>query len=186
MTESTDNTQYLNYVQETTSTADLSKLQDMAEAQAKAEAEVRRIEADLQKAREHLRDISERQLPDLMDEIGLETFKTRSGLTIKVKETIRASIPKAKAPQAFAWLKAHNFGALIKRSVSIAFGKGEDELADNFVSELESKYGYDVDDKSNVHPATLSSFVKEKLENGEELPLDLFGVHRQRVTKIEV
>ena len=44
----------------------------------------------------------------------------------------------------------------------------------------------EVDDVANVHPSTLAAFVREKLREGEELPLDLFGVHRQRIAKIEV
>lgn len=181
-TEAKAQDDYLKYVQPSSS-GDLSQLQDLAEQQAAAEAKVAKIESDLAAAREELKDIAERQLPELMDQIGLETFKTRSGLVINVKETIRASIPKANAPRAFAWLKANGHEAMIKRVVAVQFGKGEDERAEALRAALAQEY--EVDDKASVHPSTLAAFVREKLENGDDIPLELFGVHRQRVSKID-
>ncbi len=172
---------YLDYVQPT-SGGELSQLTALAESQAVAAAKVADLEALLNKAREELRDIAERQVPELMDQIGIGEFKTTSGLKITVSETIRASIPKAKAPLAFAWLKANGHAAMIKRVVQVAFGKGEDERADELREKLAGEFS--VEDKASVHPSTLAAFVREKLRDGEEVPLDLFGVHRQRVSKI--
>jgi len=42
-----------------------------------------------------------------------------------------------------------------------------------------------VDDKAAVHPSTLTSFVKERLAEGDDFPLELFGVHRQRSSVID-
>lgn len=176
--------EYLDYVQPTTSGGELTQLTQLAEQQASAQAKVSDLEAQLNKAREELRDIAERQVPELMDQIGVSEFKTATGLKIKIDETIRASIPKAKAPLAFAWLKQNGHAAMIKRVVSVAFGKGEDERAEALREKLASDFP--VEDNASVHPSTLAAFVREKLREGEEVPLDLFGVHRQRVSKIEV
>lgn len=173
---------YLAYVQPQAEGGELSQLQKLAEQQAAAEAKVAQIEAQLNKAREELRDLSERQVPELMDQIGIEEFKTSSGLLIKVDETIRASIPKAKAPLAFAWLKEHGHASLIKRVIKVAFGKGEEELANDLHDKLAEHY--EVADDASVHPSTLAAFVREMLRDGEEVPLDLFGVHRQRTSQV--
>ncbi len=175
---------YLDYVQPTASGGELSQLTQLAERQAAASALVLDLEAQLNKAREDLRDIAEREVPELMDQIGIDEFKTTSGLKIKIDETIRASIPKAKAHLAFAWLNANGHGAMIKRVVSVAFGRGEDDKADDLRGRLMDDF--EVDDKSSVHPSTLAAFVREKLSEGEEVPLDLLGVHRQRVAKVVV
>lgn len=180
----TDNNAYLDYVQPETTGGELNKLQQLIDQQAKAEAVVADLEAQLSKARESVKDLAERQVPELMDQIGITEFKTTTGLNVGIDETIRASIPKAKAPLAFAWLKQHDHAAMIKRTVSLSFGKGEDDKANNFCESLDSQ-SLEYDDKAAVHPATLSAFVREKLENGEEIPLDLFGVFRQRVAKIK-
>ncbi len=176
---------YLDYVQPQFAGGELSQLTQLAEQQAFAQAKVADLEAQLNKAREELRDIAERQLPELMDQIGIGEFKTTTGLKIKIDETIRASIPKAKAQLALAWLKNNGHGSLIKRVVSVSFGRGEDEQAEQLVKKLNEELHIEAEDSASVHPSTLAAFVREKLRNGEEIPLDLFGVHRQRVSKIE-
>lgn len=163
---------------------ELSALSKLAEEQAQAEAHVADIEAQLNKAREDLKDLAERRVPELMDKIGIEEFRTSTGLKIKVAETIRASIPKAASHRAFAWLREHDHAAMIKRVVSVAFGKGEDNNAEQLAQDLADR-GLMPEDHASVHPSTLAAFVREQLKAGEELPLDLFGVHRQRVSKIE-
>ena len=35
--------------------------------------------------------------------------------------------------------------------------------------------GYVAEAKTEVHPSTLRAFVKERVENGDEFPTDLFG-----------
>ncbi|QYW02137.1 hypothetical protein CPT_Sonora_034 [Stenotrophomonas phage Sonora] len=184
MNDLSDNNEYLQFTGPAAAEGELARLTALAEDQARAEAEVARLEAELGKARDRLRDVAERQVPELMDGIGIESFKTSTGLKIEIAETIRASISVANAPRAFAWLREHGHAALIKRGISLAFGKGQDEKADLLVKELEEK-GLDVEDKTSVHPSTLASFVRENLRDGKEIPLDLLGVHRQRVSKIK-
>ena len=179
----TDSPNYADFVQPAASDGELSRLARLAEEQARAEAEVSRLEADLSRARDVVRDLAERQVPELMDAIGIADFKTSTGLKIEVSETIRASIPKALASRAFDWLRNHGSAALIKRKISVTFGKGEDEKADDLRVQLGERFEFE--DDSSVHPATLASFVREKLRSGEDVPLDLFGVHRQRVAKIK-
>jgi len=166
-----------------TSNGELAQIQMLAEAQSEAEAKVAEAELALVKAKEALKLISEVQLPEAMDACGLAEFKTRTGLIIRIKETIRASIPKAQAPFAFQWLREHGHGAMIKRSISIAFGKDEDQNAQDLYQELINK-DLHPEDNVTVHAATLSAWAKEKLEKGEDVPQELFGVYRQREAKI--
>lgn len=185
MADLKSNNEYLAYAQaQATADGELSRLATLAEEQAKAEAEVARLEAELAAAREVARDFAERQVPELMDSIGIAEFKTSTGLKIEVVETIRAGISGVNAPRAFAWLRENGNAALIKRTLSVAFGKGQDADAESLAKELEAK-GLDADDKTSVHPSTLAAFVREKLRDGQEIPLDLLGVHRQRVSKIK-
>lgn len=181
--EAADYAQYVS-PDDSAPVVDLSQLQDLAEKQALAEAQVAGLEAQLNKAREELKDLAERQVPELMDQIGIEEFRTRTGLKIKIDEVIRASIPKARTGEAHAWLKANNHEALIKRTVAVPFGKGEDEKAQELERYL-AKQGYPTENEAKVHPQTLAAWVREKLKTGAEIPLDLFGVFRQRVSKIQ-
>ena len=177
-----NNDAYLDYIAPQSSGGELNQLQELAEQQAKAEARMADLEAQMVKAKDVWKDLAERQIPELMDKIGMTEFKTTSGLTVEIAEKIRASIPVAKKPLAFAWLKRNGNDAMIKRTISIAFGMGEEEKANAF---MEANSEYELADDAKVHPATLSAFVKDKLEKGEEIPLDLFGVYRERSSKIK-
>lgn len=179
-----DNEAYLEYMTDQASDGELSQLSNLASLQADVEAQMADLEAELNRARETHKDLSERQIPELMDNIGIEEFKTNTGLKISIAETIRASIPKAKAPLAFAWLREKGHAALIKRAISVSFGRGEEAAADEFAQKLTDE-AVEYGDKSAVHPSTLSAFVREQLAEGEEIPIDLFGVHRQRASKIK-
>jgi hypothetical protein len=58
--------------------------------------------------------------------------------------------------------------------VSCQFGKGDDDLAASFRNMAEQQ-GYDAQQKTEVHPQTLRAFVKERVEAGDEFPMELFG-----------
>lgn len=183
MNQAVDNSAYAAYVETGADSENaLAELSKLADEQAQAAARVADLEAQLEKARDEFRDISERRLPEKMDELGMEEFKTKTGLKIKVKEVIRASIPKPRQGEAFRWLRENGFGGLIKRAIAVKFGKGEDETAEKLAHDLAEKY--EVEDNASVHPSTLKAFVSEQLADGHEIPMDLFGVHRQRTAVI--
>lgn len=174
--------EYLDFVAPT-SQGELAQIQQLAEAQAEAEQAVAEAELALTKAKEALKLIAETQLPEAMDACGMTEFKTRSGLIVRIRETIRASIPKAMQVDAFRWLRAHGHESMIKRNVVVAFGKGEDESAAQLYAELSAR-DLHPEDNVSVHSSTLSAWAKEKLEKGEEVPQELFGIFRQREAKI--
>ena len=174
---------YAQYADSTTTSKDaLAELSRLADEQAASAARVAELEARLERERDILRDLSERVIPEKMDELGVQELKTSSGLRIKIKESIRASIPKALLGKAYGWLAENGYGGLIKRNVSVKFGKGEDEQADALVTELLERF--EIEDNRLIHPSTLKAFVSEQLSSGVEIPLELFGVYRQRVSVI--
>lgn len=163
----------------------LSQLQKLAEQQADEAAKVAELELALEKARTAFRHTSEVVLPEAMERAGLEEFKSHTGLVIKIKEDVRCSIPAPKAAEALAWLRDHGHAALIKRQVSLSFGKGEGERA-KLLTEKLVELGYaEYDEKEGVHAQTLSAFVRNALKEGEEIPLELFSVFRQRRSVID-
>lgn len=171
--------------QETPEESQLAELSRLADRQAEAEREVARAEATLAEAQEKLREVSEKAIPDLMERLGLEKFTTTSGFTVDIKEILRTSITKANADAAHNWLDEHGHGSIVKRLFAITFGKDEEKWAAKFQRDLaQRKKPVNAVISRSVHPSTLKSFVKTSLEEGEDIPLDLFSVHRQRVSKI--
>lgn len=162
----------------------LAQLADLAEEQAAYELAVKEAEEQLAEAKKALRRVSEDQIPELMDQLHLVKFTTRSGLEINVKETVRASIPKEQTVPALNWLREHGQERLINRDVGLKFKAGQDARAQEAVELLRSAGFGDIEDKAGVHHSRLSAWARERLENGQEVPEDLFGVFRQRVAKL--
>lgn len=163
----------------------LSRLSALAAQQLEEEKEMARLEGELKAAKANLTRTKEVTIPELMDECRLTEFATADGLKIKVKENIRASISKANQADAFAWLREHGHDALIKRKIVLEFGKGEDAEAAAALEALQEQELL-IGDNASVHTQTLAKFVREMLENGQDVPMELLGVHRQRVSAVTV
>ena len=164
-----------------------ARLEGLAQDLLGAEALVVSLEEQVKEAKEALRDVKERRLPDLMDELGSVVFETPDGVVIKIAEAIRGSIPAANAEQAFAWLEEHGHGALVKRTITVEFGKGEEQWADRFERDCaRRKKPLNLARRRGVHPQTLQAFVRGQLEEGVDVPMDTFGVFRQRFAKVKM
>jgi len=161
----------------------LVKLAELAAQQMVAEAKVEDVEVELQKAKSALRDIAVKQIPELMDEVGIEEFTTTTGLHITVIEAIRASITKEKRAKAMEWLKEHGYGKLIKHNFTLA--PQSPDQAEAMREKLDA-FELEYKDSPTVHPSTLSAWVRGKLEDGEDIPLELLGVFRQRASKVDI
>jgi hypothetical protein len=99
---------------------------------------------------------------------------TDDGSELMVRETYSATPLVANRPQVHQWLRDHGYGDLIKNTVSCTFGRDEDEDAREFY-ELAESSGYCAEAKTEVHPSTLRAFVKERVEAGDDFPMELFG-----------
>ena len=74
---------------------------------------------------------------------------------------------------------------LIKRLFSIEFGREEEKWADKFERDCKQrKKQLHLKRKKFVHPQTLQAFIRGQLEEGVAVPLDIFGVFRQRFVKV--
>ena len=146
--------------------------------------QARRIEDNLKSKNDEIRVLSEQEIPNLMQEAGVSEFKLADGSSVSVKPFYAAKIPVSKTDEAFQWLTGNGYGDLIKNTVSLNFGKSEDNLANSLVEDLKSK-GHNVSQKKKVEPQTLKAFVKEAIQNGQNVPMDLFGIYISNKTTIK-
>ena len=136
-----------------------------------------------------LRTIEETQLPEALQSIGMESFTMKDGFVIKLTKMVNAGIPVGAPPDqreaAFQWLRDNNAGDLIKRTVTLAFGKGEDLDAQKLVDTAAQLFPNHIpDDKQSVHAKTLSVWVAERLEGGLPVAEALLGVYVKHYAKI--
>lgn len=158
----------------------MEKISALALDQYKAEQEVERIEGDLAKAKARLKDVAEKQIPEFMDDIGLEKVECSNGLIVMVKETIRANLSADRREEGLKWIRDHGCEHLITSEVTV---KPEtDQIALDLVNQLKDHHPVA---KQTVNGNTLSKWVRERLAEGETVDFKLFGVFRQRVSKVK-
>ena len=155
---------------------DLHGIAELAKEQVKLTKELADLENQVEKKKAELSQIAEVALPESMLNVGMTLFVLDDGSKLAIKTFYRGSIPKGREVDAFAWLDDHGHADLIKNEVKSTFGKGEDDEA-QFLTNLLEKHNLDYESRKFVHPSSLKSFVREQIELGKELPLDLLGVY---------
>jgi hypothetical protein len=152
----------------------LKSIAGIARAVRDQEDLVQRLESDLKAAKKSLLKLTDEDLPAMLLELGLSSFELDDGSKVTVRPTYGAHIKADNKETAFDWLRANEYGDLIKNTVSCQFGRGEDHEAVEFM-EYAQKLGYAAEQKTDVHPSTLKAWVKERVQNGDEFPMELFG-----------
>lgn len=127
--------------------------------------------------------LSGQTIPNLMHKAGLSLIKLKDGSAVEVKPFYAARIPLSKVGEAFTWLRDNGHGDLIKNNVLITFRCQQDNEAKSLVAELREK-GHNVKQAEKVESMTLKAFVREQIQDGKNVPADLFGVYVASKTKI--
>jgi hypothetical protein len=111
-----------------------------------------------------------------MAEAGMRKFVMEDGSLVDIKPFYGASIPKARQAEAFDWLRKNGFDDIIKNTVSVRFGRNEDELCRRLL-DLLGQQGYPAEQTEKIEPQTLKAWVKERVEKGQPVDSELFGVY---------
>lgn len=163
----------------------LSQLSELVDKQKHLESQVERLEEMLKTARDHLRSVAEVDIPALLDEVGILSFTWRDGSSVSVKETMYASIPKKNKPAAAGWLIDHGLSSLVKSDVIILMDKGDNEKLHALLELLDGAGHLTYHVAENMNTSSVKAAIKELLAQGDDVPLDLFGVHVVRTTVIK-
>ena len=167
---------------DTLNSGKLDGVSRLAQEAALLEQEIAQYEQFVKEKKQALYKITDEQLPEALEEMGLQKFTLTDGAEISVKPIYAASIPKERKEEAFQWLRDHDFGDLVKNNVTVSFGRGEDEVALDFVDFCDAE-GYAPNQMEKVEPMTLKAWLRERVEAGDPVPLDLFGAFiSQRAT----
>jgi len=172
-----DQTEVLDRTENIKSLADqVKKLRDL-EDQVKAE------EQALKDKEKEIERISGEVIPTLLSEMGLSSLKLADGSAVDVKPYYAANISLKNRESAYSWLRQNGLGDIIKNEISVSFGRGEDNKAAEYAN-LAKGQGFQPTQKLKVEPMTLKALVRERIENGLEMPMDIFNVFVGNRTKL--
>lgn len=161
----------------------LSQFRDLVTQLQAREAELAELETQVKAKKAEISDIAEKQLPVLVESIGLgDEMPLANGTKLVIKRNHGASPLKDNRDKCWDWMEQNGYGHLVKRTVSVPFNKDEGK-AWLLMAELEQQ-GIAFDNLRKVETQTLSKFVRDAEARGEEIPEDLFGVYRTAVAKI--
>ena len=152
--------------------------------------ELRNLEDQVAASENHTKDLKEKakqlsnfDIPKMMQEMNVTKLKLKDGASIEVTNFYSARIVPDKQEEAFNWLREHGLGDIIKNDVTVTFGMSEDNKAMAYAT-LAKGQGYEPVQKIGVHPSTLKAVVRERTESGQDLPADLFNPFVGNQTKI--
>ena len=173
-----DSRDLLDNVEITTIAAECQKLKNI-------EDEIARSEEMLKNLKTMADDIGSRVIPELLAEQGLTSIKLSDGSSVTVKREYRCTLPKDedRRESAHKWLRDQGLGDIIKNNVSVTFGKGEDDKAQQLL-DLAASNGFQPQQKSDVAWNTLTALFQERVESGLDMPSDIFNTWIKDKTKI--
>ena len=138
------------------------------------EERIQNLEEKLKDEKKSLLKLTDEEMPAMLAEIGISSFSLDDGSTVEVKQTYGASILMDNRPAAYEWLRDNGYDDIIKNTVLCQFGRREDDQASAFAA-FAQQQGYVPEQKTEIHPQTLRAFVKERVEEGDAFPMELFG-----------
>jgi len=165
-------------------TENIQSLADQVERLNTFQKQIETQEEALKQKKKDFEHLSAEVIPTMMAEMGLSHLKLMDGSSVDVKPNYSASITIANKDAAFQWLRDNNLGDIIKNEISVSFGRNEDNKAADYAS-LASERGYQPTQKLKVEPMTLKALVRERIENGKEMPTELFNVFVGNKTTIK-
>lgn len=135
--------------------------------------EKERLDARIEELGEHIKRIETETIPAVMDELGLLKVKLSDKTEIRLTTTCIASVTDQE--KAFAFLREHNFGGIIRNNFNVEMGVTEDERAQALAAML-AEGGFDFTNDQKIHPMTLKSWANERISKNEVVPPDAFSI----------
>lgn len=162
----------------------LTRLSELATELTDAETKVITLQAELRDAQQEVQRLQEVAIPELMDDLGMEDFTTKSGLKVTVTDKLSAKKLTEKHAAALKWLRENDQGGLIKTAVAVPFTAGHEGDADDLVERLAGE-GITAQKAMEVHHSSLAAALKRMLEEGVDVPLELLGGYQRRVATVK-
>jgi hypothetical protein len=132
-------------------------------------------------------------LPDLMDEVGVPSIELEAqgnlpAVTVRINPHITAGIaaswPDDKKQLAYKWLDDHGYGDLIKTTITVSFPRDHRAQARDAIEKLKTLHLHP-EVKEQVHTGTITSWLKEQIQDHKMPPLDVIGGYVGRKATIK-
>tara|TARA_B100000029_G_scaffold253316_1_gene250262 strand:- start:219 stop:767 length:549 start_codon:yes stop_codon:yes gene_type:complete len=172
------------YAPDQSEVIDPTKLSEVVEQLQTVSNEIAVQEQKVKDLKDQQKQLSNIRIPTLMEEMNLKTLKMKDGSELSIKDVYSATIKADKKYEAYKWLRDNGLGDIVKNTISVAFGQGEENKAMAFAT-LAKGQGYEPSQEEKVHPSTLKVVLEEWSKKGNEVPADLFWLFEGKQTKLK-
>jgi hypothetical protein len=169
------------------SESQLKDVSALAEKAVEIQKFIEEGEEAIKNSKRQLRGLTEGLLPDALASLGVEEFKLSNGSRIVMKSILEGSLPKEEEARdnAVKWLAENGAADLIKSKIEIAVEKGNTNLSAMIAGYL-NENEIDFEQKDDVHHGSLKAFVREKMANGEDVPIAALGLYAARAAEVKL
>jgi len=164
-------------------TENIKSLANQVKSLKELEDELKADEESLKNKKKEIERISGEVIPTMLSEMGLSSLKLADGSAVDVKPYYTANISIINREAAYGWLRSNGLGDIIKNDITVSFGRNEDNKAAQYAN-LARGQGFQPTQKLKVEPMTLKALVRERIEAGKTMPMDIFNVFVGNRTKI--
>ena len=164
-------------------TDNIDKLANKIKEMQAIQKDILQNEEYLKQRKKDLEQISGEAIPTMLTEMGLSSLKLADGSAVEVKPYYAANILVKNREAAYSWLRSNGLGDIIKNEITVSFGRNEDNKAAEYAN-LARGQGFQPTQKLKVEPMTLKALVRERIEAGKDMPMDIFNVFVGNRTKI--
>jgi len=164
-------------------TENIKSLASQVKSLKELEDELKADEESLKNKKKEIERISGEVIPTMLSEMGLSSLKLADGSAVDVKPYYTANISIINREAAYSWLRSNGLGDIIKNDITVSFGRNEDNKAAQYAN-LARGQGFQPTQKLKVEPMTLKALVRERIEAGKTMPMDIFNVFVGNRTKI--
>jgi hypothetical protein len=169
------------------SNSQMAEIGDLCEEAIKLQTSIDNLEEAVKGYKVELNAILATKLPTAMMAANMSSFSTTDGTELMLKDILSGSLPKedlVAREAAIKWLRANGARDLIKAKLEAVFNQGDNKTVIATKAALKSlKVPFNI--KEDVHPQSLSAYARQRLQNGEEVPLALLGLYSGKIAQIK-
>jgi len=166
------------------SDADLGVLGMAAQRLVNKQDEIEKWEFALKELKRQERKINQEEIPELMENFGIEMIQLPDGRKIAVRDSVQIGIPAPVRDKAYGWLDKNGHGDLIKTLLTAKFNRGQADMARQALAHI-GAFTEDAALAESVHAGTLKAWAREELAQGHKLPQTFFKVHVVKITTVK-
>ena len=145
---------------------------------------IARLDAQLKEQKKAHQAIIWGSLIEALDEAGIPKFELIDGTKIAVGQQLTASVPERNKAEAAQWLQDHGLGSLVSDDVVVHLTKGDGRH--DALREMLLGGGFDnIERKPGMNTGSIKASIKEMLERGDDVPMELFGAFNRRIAIIK-